>query len=732
MSSTRCYFRTKSICNGRLHFFTMIKLLRPFVAAQLTLRFFLRRLSNFSIIGLLLLSTHSFAIGMSELTVSSAVGERFYGLITVTGAEGLSSNDMLVSLAPRSVYRAMGVEWEYFHSQLIFDVLVDEYNQYTIRVVSSDVVFEPYLDFVVSLRSPVGSISKQLTALLEMPAAIVEPSLHSSKSQSVKTPTPEKVLPSKTLRKIQRSPVSSKPEVSTEDKILEADIDKKSALIDSEVDNSEPVNSALNVEASKAELVQAKVVPEVFGEEEAEVAKTTSNKTEVEVEVEVEVEAEAEAEQEKDNWLHKTRSGDSLWAVARRVQTETGGKIKPIVDALYQNNSHAFIKNDIDRLKINARLSVSAAQISAVIAANKQSDKSPKADSVALLPAPSSLADELSANEDGVLSLVTTDINTDENTDNNTAAVAAETVELSERSDALASDFEKGLGASKERELSVEARMDKLYQQYEALAEKTEQLKVLEQSLNRSIADKSQLNMTLDESLSMAANDEAIVEAKEAAKVEAKEAADKRPLFFVISIAVVLLLLLVLFLKRRQAQHRASDIDNWSLDTELSFSPKPDNSPKPDDSPKPGDSPKPDDSPKPEGHVLESLSVDDESLLVNVSSQHSDSVIPLTSDELAVDADADTETNAALAVPAEGAVELEAAVYIAYERFDEAEDLLEQALEIEPDNEALQMQLLEVYAAKGKTRHFDLLSKQIGSYDNDKITIKINYLKSKL
>ncbi len=708
----------------------MIKLLRPFVAAQLTLRFFLRRLSNFSIIGLLLLSTHSFAIGMSELTVSSAVGERFYGLITVTGAEGLSSNDMLVSLAPRSVYRAMGVEWEYFHSQLIFDVLVDEYNQYTIRVVSSDVVFEPYLDFVVSLRSPVGSISKQLTALLEMPAAIVEPSLHSSKSQSVKTPTPEKVLPSKTLRKIQRSPVSSKPEVSTEDKILEADIDKKSALIDSEVDNSEPVNSALNVEASKAELVQAKVVPEVFGEEEAEVAKTTSNKTEVEVEVEAEV--EAEAEREKDNWLHKTRSGDSLWAVARRVQTETGGKIKPIVDALYQNNSHAFIKNDIDRLKINARLSVSAAQISAVIAANKQSDKSPKADSVALLPAPSSLADELSANEDGVLSLVTTDINTDENTDNNTAAVAAETVELSERSDALASDFEKGLGASKERELSVEARMDKLYQQYEALAEKTEQLKVLEQSLNRSIADKSQLNMTLDESLSMAANDEAIVEAKEAAKVEAKEAADKRPLFFVISIAVVLLLLLVLFLKRRQAQHRASDIDNWSLDTELSFSPKPDNSPKPDDSPKPGDSPKPDDSPKPEGHVLESLSVDDESLLVNVSSQHSDSVIPLTSDELAVDADADTETNAALAVPAEGAVELEAAVYIAYERFDEAEDLLEQALEIEPDNEALQMQLLEVYAAKGKTRHFDLLSKQIGSYDNDKITIKINYLKSKL
>ncbi|HAW14865.1 MAG TPA: hypothetical protein DCW37_06645, partial [Cellvibrionales bacterium] len=85
-----------------------------------------------------------------------------------------------------------------------------------------------------------------------------------------------------------------------------------------------------------------------------------------------------------------------------------------------------------------------------------------------------------------------------------------------------------------------------------------------------------------------------------------------------------------------------------------------------------------------------------------------------------------------LPIPAEGAVELEASVYIAYERYDEAEDLLEQALEIDSDNQALQMQLLEVYAAKGKVRHFDLLANQINDDDNDRITIKINYLKSKI
>ena len=682
--------------------------------------FILRRLSKLSIFSLLFLSSYSAAIGLSGLTVNSAVGERFYGLITITGAEGVPANDMLVSLAPRSVYRAMGVEWEYFHSQLIFDVLVDDDNQYTIRVVSSDVVFEPYLDFVVSLRSPVGSISKQLTALLEMPAAIVQPSLHSRITKPIEAPIAAKTLPSNEVRKIQRSALSNKPQVLNADKTLERDADKKSAPlnlipidsvpidsvpinsvpVDSASVNTEPVKSALNIEASEAEPVQTKDVSEVIERAEKE-AETASNKSETEA--------------EKNNWLHKTRSGDSLWAVARRVQAETGGNIKPIVEALYKNNSHAFIKNDIDRLKINARLAVSAAQISAVIAAGKQAVQSPQSDSATLLPAPQ-LVDELAANEDGVLSLVTID--------NDTTAIAAETVELSERSDALANDFDQGLSASKERELSVEARMDNLYLQYEALAEKTEQLKVLEQSLNRSIADKSQLNMALDESLSSAANDDDNIDAKKVAAKEFKKETDKRQLIFVIFIAIILLLLLVLFLKRRQAQRRSSDIDNWSLDTELAMSSQSIGSPEPVSSADPKDSPEPRDG----------LPADDVSLLVSASTQLNNSVIPSASDsalDAEIDNELDRQANTASALPAEGAVELEAAVYIAYERYDEAEDLLEQALEIEPDNEALQMQLLEVYAVKGKTRHFDLLANQIADHDNDKITIKINYLKSK-
>ena len=186
MSSARCFFLLlkpvfkpvfiSSIVSKSILF---LNSLRSKLMTWFILRMVAGRLLKAFSFSVLLVSSYSSAIGISELTVSSAVGERFYGLITVTGADNVSSNDMLVSLAPRSVYRAMGVEWEYFHTRLIFDVITDDQNQHTIRVVSTDAVFEPYLDFVVSLRSPAGSISKQLTVLLEMPAVLVQPFVNS-------------------------------------------------------------------------------------------------------------------------------------------------------------------------------------------------------------------------------------------------------------------------------------------------------------------------------------------------------------------------------------------------------------------------------------------------------------------------------------------------------------------------------------------------------------------------
>ena len=693
-----------------------------------TARIIAKRLIKIAALWALIFSSYSAAIGMSDLTVSSAVGERFYGLITVTGAKDISTNDILVSLAPRSVYRAMGVEWEYFHTRLIFDVLVDEQNQYTIRIVSSDVVFEPYLDFVVSLRSPAGSISKQLTALLEMPAVIVKPTADSKQQKTVKATVP----PIKQLNKIQRTPITPKESLSSSVASIENHVETdaeaheeadEEAGVEAEVEIEVAVEVKVKVEEESSPVVLSTKADDAVKAFDDQASQVSLSQAEASESTSTHIKADQQDDQlsepvdntetiKEDVWSHKTRSGDSLWAIARRIHAETGGNIKPIVDALYQNNSHAFIKNDADRLKVNARLAVTAAQISAVISAKRPSDDSLKVESLVSQAVDLKPVDKSSVNEEGVLSLVTTD--------NNTAPVAAETVELSERSESLASDFDKGLSGSKERELNVEARMDNLYLQYEALSARTEQLRVLEESLNRSIADKSQLSLALDESLSTASE---AVNANE--NPPTNDATDRRPLLFILIAASTALLLLVLFLKHRQTQRRSRDVDNWSLEAEQPSDSDSMDSSQPDERLQFNESFQPNDSIQPN----DSLHPDDGYLPSDTSQESRDLEEPLADDS---DINEEPVTATPLAIPAEGAVELEAAVYIAYERYDEAEDLLEQALEIDSDNQALQMQLLEVYAAKGKTRHFDLLANQINDDDNDRITIKINYLKSKI
>ena len=77
----------------------------------------------------------------------------------------------------------------------------------------------------------------------------------------------------------------------------------------------------------------------------------------------------------------------------------------------------------------------------------------------------------------------------------------------------------------------------------------------------------------------------------------------------------------------------------------------------------------------------------------------------------------------------EGAAELQASLYIAYERFDEAEQLLTQALAQQPNNNALKGQLLEVYAALGKTEAYQLLASQLAEKESLQQADKIHSIR---
>ena len=114
-------------------------------------------------------SFKAYALSVSDIEVNSAVGEHFYAVVKLSDTRRIQADQVLVSIAPRSIYQRMGVDWEYFHTSLIFDVLTDEQDGMYLRIVSKDLIFEPFIDFVISVRWPSGFISKQFTVLLDMP-----------------------------------------------------------------------------------------------------------------------------------------------------------------------------------------------------------------------------------------------------------------------------------------------------------------------------------------------------------------------------------------------------------------------------------------------------------------------------------------------------------------------------------------------------------------------------------
>ena len=832
---------------------------------------------RFALVLLLLGSAHSSALGLDDLTVSSAVGERFYGIIKLKNTRSIRPNEVIVSLAPRSVYQRMGVDWEYFHTTLIFDVLEDERGDIYLRIVSSDVLFEPYLDFVLSVRWPSGYLSKQYTVLLEMPvlapienrvpapATVSKPpepqTTTQSKTPAVTSPVGTPITPpsapisrptsvrqafskaaalntittavdrsdgvtpsvdQKPLAEIEAAevketvleailvaetsveeaiveeattaalvsapvveseiieapatpfvvessiPEASKPETIAEPMIEaaaltpevneEVNIEPKAAI---EQDTIVKEETAVVKEAVVKEAVVEKaifekaIVEEVLEEQTADVEKgveaailgeaileevtgeeatveeaiveekVSEIETIVEPELEPEVIAKAVLEAEPSQaWAHTTRTGDYLWRIARKIQAESGGTLKHIVDALYQNNPAAFMGNNANRLKVDARLSVSLAQIRAMSPQANQTltqntlDVSANAKSNATAPTTAQYNAEPSQSNKpaGVLSLVAKD-----NTDNSN--ISSETLALSERADTVADDNEQQLSATKNRSNKVEQRIDNLYRQYSALSEKTEQLKELEQALNRSIAEKAQANLELEgadsaflragEALSptgRAPTGQAIQSANDETQTTA--AAPTRTQLILTTVLVVLIIvLLIVMLKFQQLRRRAALVENWQL--EETFKPRTE-------------------------HYVSTNTVDkitnsDSSISldqIDASLAASRKELSEIEQQHAHDYSVDQQTE--YIVGQEGAVELEVSVYIAYERYDEAEQLLEQALEKEPDNTVLQSQLLEVYAAKGKQQHFELLAAQIGNKGDVQIDNKIKILRTSI
>lgn len=110
------------------------------------------------------------ALGLGEITLHSALNQPLEAEIELLQVADLSADDLAVRLAPAEVFNRSGVDRLVFLNDLRFTPLLRGGNS-VIRVVSSQPVREPYLNFIVEVARPNGQLLREYTILLDPPGS---------------------------------------------------------------------------------------------------------------------------------------------------------------------------------------------------------------------------------------------------------------------------------------------------------------------------------------------------------------------------------------------------------------------------------------------------------------------------------------------------------------------------------------------------------------------------------
>lgn len=108
------------------------------------------------------------ALGLGEIQLRSALHQPLDASIVLHGTDGLAPSDIAVSLADTSAFSRVGIDRPYFLTLLRFTPVLQGRNL-VIQVQSSAPVVEPYLNFLVQLQSPNGTLLREYTLLLDPP-----------------------------------------------------------------------------------------------------------------------------------------------------------------------------------------------------------------------------------------------------------------------------------------------------------------------------------------------------------------------------------------------------------------------------------------------------------------------------------------------------------------------------------------------------------------------------------
>ncbi|MDP3839961.1 MAG: hypothetical protein Q8Q54_13670, partial [Methylococcales bacterium] len=132
-----------------------------------------------------------YPLGIGDFKLHSALNQNLNAEIPLTLSAGENAADIKVNLAPAAKFDEAGVPWTYFLSKIKFQTVVNANGSVVIKVSSKEALKEPFLNLLVEVSWPKGSLYREFTVLIDPPStynsAVSAPPAASGKSSVVAT-----------------------------------------------------------------------------------------------------------------------------------------------------------------------------------------------------------------------------------------------------------------------------------------------------------------------------------------------------------------------------------------------------------------------------------------------------------------------------------------------------------------------------------------------------------------
>ena len=130
------------------------------------------------------------ALGLGEVTLQSALNQPLVAEIELLEVRDLASNEVIPSLATPEAFTKAGVDRQFFLTDLKFTPVLKPNGKSVIRVTSTKPMREPYLNFLVEVLWPNGRLLREYTVLLDPPLYTPQSVIPASAQLPVAAPAP--------------------------------------------------------------------------------------------------------------------------------------------------------------------------------------------------------------------------------------------------------------------------------------------------------------------------------------------------------------------------------------------------------------------------------------------------------------------------------------------------------------------------------------------------------------